>query len=799
MRVSLVLRSTWFMLAAVAATTVPLAGQHGSSQQSTTSHLAMQVPITFEENQGQVSDKTRYLARTAHYAALLKPDGMEMILGSARPARAMSQEGNRELDRPRIVEMTLLGADRHADVFGQQQEPGMSNYLIGDDATKWHTAIHHYAQVRVASAYPHVDMVYHLENNQVEYDFVVSPQGGTRNIRMRFGGQDHLAIDGDGDLVLRAGNQRLLMKKPVAYQVERDHRKLIPSTFARIGPNEIGINVATYDHRLPLTIDPTLEYSTYLGGSDDEGIFGIAFDFEGNIYVAGETSSLNFPTSRAPQRKLGGDYDAFVSKFDRTGSRLIYSTYLGGSRYDHAVGLALDPGGDVVVAGITSSPDFPVVRPIQRTLNGSSDAFVAKLDRSGSKLLFSTYLGGSADDQANGIALNASGDVFVAGSTTSFDYPTTPGSAQASCDLGAHHGFCSGDGFITKLNAAGSQMLYSTFFGGSSYDQINAVKIDRDGSAYIVGQTGSDDFPTRNAFQPALAGYGNAFLSKVSPNGSVIEDSSYLGGNNFDAAMDLALDDKQNAYVTGFTGSTNFPTLRPIQASLAGQLDAFVVKVNREDFKLRYATYLGGTQDDIPFRIVVDALGSASIAGFTFSPDFPVENAIQPKYQGGADVFVSRLDATGSALSYSSYFGGLGDEFGYALQTDLTGALWVGGSTSSSVLPLRHPFQARYGGGPYDAFLTKTALQPNESLDVLEAAVENLESAGTLPRRVGQFLIEALGQSRAALGLDQRAAAIEALYLYEGRLLIAASDGSLTYKEAVELGLAGYEILQTLQ
>ena len=799
MRVSLVLRSTWFMLASVAATTVTLAGQPSASQQSTTSHFALQAPITFEANEGQVSDDTRYLARTAHYAALLKPNGMEMVLGAARPRRGMLQEGSQKLERPRVVEMKLLGADKRADIFGRQQEPGTSNYFIGDDATKWSTGVRHYAQVRVASAYPHVDLVYHMASNQVEYDFVVSPQGGVRSIRMHFGGQDHLSIDGSGNLVLRVGTKRLVMKRPIAYQIERDHRKLIPSTFVRTGPDEIGFTVATYDHTLPLTIDPTLEYSSYLGGSDDEGIFGIAFDFEGNIYVAGETSSLNFPTSRAPQRKLGGDYDAFVSKFDRTGTKLIYSTYLGGSMYDHAVGLALDPGGDVVVAGITTSPDFPVVHPIQRTLNGSSDAFVAKLDRSGSKLLFSTYLGGSAYDQANGIALNASGDVFVAGSTTSFDYPTTPGSAQVTCDLGAHQGFCNGDGFVTKLNAAGSQVLYSTFFGGSSYDQINAVKVDREGSAYVVGQTGSIDFPTRNAFQPALAGYDNAFLAKVSPDGSAIEDSSYLGGSNFDAAMDVSLDDKQNAYVTGFTGSTDFPTLRPIQGSLAGQLDAFVVKVNREDFRLQYATYLGGIQDDTPFRIVVDALGSASIAGFTFSPDFPVKGAIQPKYQGGADVFVSRLDPTGSALSYSSYFGELGDEFGYALQTDLTGALWVGGSTSSSDLPLHHPFQARYGGGPYDAFLTKTALQPNRSLEVLEAAIEHLESTGTLSRRVARCLVEALGESRAALGRDQGAVAIEALYLYEGKLLIEASNGSLTYKEAVELGLAGYEIVQTIE
>ena len=260
------------------------------------------------------------------------------------------------------------------------------------------------------------------------------------------------------------------------------------------------------------------------------------------------------------------------------------------------------------------------------------------------------------------------------------------------------------------------------------------------------------------------------------------------------------LDNDRDIYVTGFTSSSSFPTLRPIQGALAGQLDAFVVKILEKDFRLSYATYLGGAMDDIPFRIVVDALGDASIAGYTSSTDFPLSQAIQAKYQGGtADTFVSRLDANGSKLAYSSYLGGRGDEFGYALQTDLTGVLWVGGSTSSKNFPLVHPFQTRYGGGPFDAFLSKTALEPRDAVEVLTAAVRHLQVDKTLDRRTTERLIEVLSQTQAALknGHDSEAAA--SLYLYEERLFRDVTDGSLSYEEAIPLGLAGYDILQELR
>ena len=782
---------------AASALTSSAPAQPHTTQAGAIAKAIAHLPVTFEENKGQSSADVRYVARTTSFTTLIRSSGAAFVLRPSRPA--LSQRlAQPELSH--VIAMHLIGADPRAAVSGQQLEPEKSNYFTGNDPTKWHTEVPHYARVKIHGVYPHVDMLYYATEQQLEYDFVISPLGNPERLRMRFDGQDRLSIDRAGELILKAGTERLTMQAPTTYQMVHGQRKLIPAAFVQSGQRDVKMSIGTYDHTLPLIIDPKLKYSSYLGGTDDEGIFGIGFDLEGNIYVAGETSSLDFPGAGVPQEKLGGNYDAFVSKFSRDGSRLLYSTYLGGLMYDHAVGLAVEPRGAVYIAGITSSRNFPVVDPLQPSLKGSSNAFITKLSSSGSQLVFSTYLGGSGEDGASGITIGRSGDVFVAGYTTSPDFPTAPGGAQEVCDLGVHPGVCTGDGFLTKLNASGTQLRYSTFLGGSSYDQISAVKVDQDGTAYVVGQTSSTDFPTRDAFQPALAGYANAFVAKVSPTGNSIEASSYLGGEGFDAAMDLALDDNQNIYVTGFTSSATFPTLRPIQGALAGQLDAFVVKVLGKNFELSYATYLGGAMEDIPFRIVVDALGDASIAGYTSSTDFPLSQAIQAKFQGGTtDAFVSRLDANGSKLAYSSYLGGRGDEFGYALQTDLTGSLWVGGSTSSKNLPLVQPFQAQYGGGPFDAFLSKTALEPINSVEVLTAAIRHLQVDKTLDSRTAERLIEALDQAHSALQSNHGPNAVDDLYVYEERLFRDVTSGSLSYEEAIALGRAGYDIIQELQ
>lgn len=346
---------------------------------------------------------------------------------------------------------------------------------------------------------------------------------------------------------------------------------------------------------------------------------------------------------------------------------------------------------------------------IQPTLHGVANAFIARLDRSGSELIFSSYLGGSGYDQAADLALDAFGNVYVAGSTSSVDFPVTPGAYQTVCDQGGIAGVCIGDAFVAKVPGSGSKLAYSTYLGGAGVESALGIAVDPVGAVYITGQTLSKNFPVKNAYQGTLAGFANAFLTKFDLKGNGLVFSTYLGGNGYDAAYGVAMDIHANICVTGNTSSTNFPTVNPFQAvNAGGDSDGFITKFAANGETLAYSTYFGGTGMDFPFRVAVDARGEASVVGFTASVDFPVIHALQPVYGGGnTDGFVIKFDSAGVKPHYSTYLGGSGDEYGYAIRADGGGNIWVGGSTSSLNFPLVKPYQGTYAGGPFDAFLTR--------------------------------------------------------------------------------------------
>jgi hypothetical protein len=661
-------------------------------------------PLNFEENRGQADARVKFLVRSAHGALLLKTN--EAIL--VRRANTAGPAGMR---------MQFIGADPVTKVTGVEALPGKVNYLIGNDPRAWQRNIPTYARVKYTNIYPRTDLTFYGNQQQLEYDFMLAPGADPHRITLRFAGSAGPAaprVDANGDLVLNDSAGEIRFHKPVVYQGGATPRS-IDGRYVLRGDATVGFAVAAYDHSRALIIDPVLTYSTYLGGSDDEGIFGIRFDNAGNIYVAGETSSLNFPTAHSFQANLGGDYDGFITKFDPTGSRLIYSTYLGGTLFDHCAGLAVDGSGSAFVAGITQSADFPVANAIQPKLLGQANAFVARLDPSGSTLVFSTYLGGSGYDQAADIGLDAQGNAYLAGSTTSTNFPITPGAYQTVCDQGAIPGTCIGDAFVAKVSASGSKLLYSTYLGGGGSDTGLGIAVDPIGSVYVTGQTLSTNFPLMNPYQANLAGPANAFVTKFNPQGNGLVFSTYLGGNGYDAGFGIAIDSLDRAYVTGNTSSTNFPTVNPFQpVNAGGSSDGFISKFTSSGEKLMYSTYFGGTGMDFPFRVAVDAGDNAAVIGFTASLDFPVVNAIQPVYGGGdTDGFVIKFDSAGSQVDYSTYLGGTGDEYGYAIHADGAGNIWVGGSTSSLNFPLMKPYQGVYGGGPFDAFLSK--LSPNAS------------------------------------------------------------------------------------
>jgi hypothetical protein len=602
-----------------------------------------------------------------------------------------------------VLQMTLLGSNPKAPAIGLEKLPGKSNYFVGNDRKQWRTAIPNYAKVRFVSVYRGVDLVYYGNQRQLEYDFVVAPGADASAIALGFGGAERLEVDAQGELALHTGAGDVRWRKPVIYQTVAGVRHEVNGQYVRRGKTAVGFEVASYDRHYPLIIDPALVYSTYLGGSSFDDALGIAIDSSGNAYVTGFTQSVNFPTrNTAPLfRGLRGSQDAFVTKLDPTGTSVVYSTYMGGTGTDGGNAIAVDSGGFAYVTGFTNSSDFPHNTTL-RGWSGGQDAFVIGLSASGS-FGFGTYLGGTGDDSGLGIVVDSLAHIYVMGTTTSTDFPTTPGAFQTTVKGSA-------DYFVTRLD--GGRVAYSTYLGGSGIEGLFSssagIALDSSNNVYVTGTTPSADFPTRNPIQPALSGSGDAFVTKLNPTLSGLVYSTYLGGSGVDSGVGIAVDSSGNAYVTGQTNSIDFPTLNPIQPVFGGGNDAFVTKLNAQGSALVYSTYLGGSGTDSATGVAVDASGNAYITGGTQSPDFPITfDAIQPAFGGGfGDAFVTRLNAAGSVLAYSTFLGGSSNDGGTGIVVDTSGNAFVSGGTGSVDFPTVAGLQMTSGGGN-DAFVTK--------------------------------------------------------------------------------------------
>jgi hypothetical protein len=649
------------------------------------------LPLNFEVNQGQTDPRVKFLSRGSGYSLFLTSDSAVLSLRGQKAGGA-------------VLRMKLLGANAHAGVAGADALPGKSNYFVGNDPNKWRTNVPTYGAVKYSDVYPGIDLVYHGNQRLLEYDFVVSPGADPRSIDLRFQGAKKFSVNDQGALVIALGGSEVIEHAPVVYQEKASVRKTLSGRYVMRGRGRVGFSVAEYDRSQALVIDPTLVYSTYLGGdSGDEG-FGIAVDASGNAYVTGTTASSNFPIAVGFQTTLGGgEYDAFVSKVNAAGSALLYSTYLGGSDMDFGRGIAIDTLGNAYVTGYTYSSDFPTTAGAFQTAIAFHDThvFVSKLNTAGSSLVYSTYLGQSGGGL--GIAVDASGNAYVTGSASS-DFPTTPGAFQTTFAG-------SGDAFVTKLNTAGSALVYSTYVGGSVTNVGLSVAVDASGNAYITGTTGSPDFPvTPDAFQTTLSGQENAFVTKLNAAGSALPYSTYLGGSGDDHGGGIGLDASGNAYVTGYTSSSDFPTtLGAFQTTFGGYIDVFVSKLNATGSALLYSTYLGGAGADVGSGIAVDSAGNAYVTGETPSSNFPTTpGAFGTTYAGDGDAFVTELNASGSAVLYSTYLSG--DSDGTAIAVDASGNTYVTGITWSGNFPTTPgAFQTTEGVGD-DAFVTKLNL-----------------------------------------------------------------------------------------
>jgi beta-propeller repeat-containing protein len=654
------------------------------------------LPLAFEANRGQTSAKVDFLARGEGYTIFLTRREAVLRLQSPQQKRA-------------TVSVGLAGANQHPRVLARQRLPGNVNYLLGSDPRRWHTNVPTFAEIAYRSVYPGIDLEYHGNHGRLESDFVVRPGANPEAIAVRLSGAKDLRITRGGNALVRVHRGTLVLHKPLAYQDVDGRRAVIDSSYVLRG-GQIGFSLGRYDTSKQLVIDPILFYSTYLGGSDEDAGLSVAVDAAGNAYVDGRTISADFPTTPGAFRTTapGGRFDVFVSKLNPTGSALVYSTYLGGSSDDVSRAIATDGVGNAYVTGFTSSGDFPTTPAAFDTAQNSLDAFVTKLDATGSALVYSTYLGGSGGDGGQAIAVDPSGSAYVTGATNSADFPTTPGSFQSSSPNGS-------DAFVTKFDPAGSSLLYSTYLGGATGgEQGNGIAVDAVGATYVDGFTGSTDFPTSpGAFQATTGGSDDGFVTKLNQTASVLLYSSYLGGSGADVAHAIALDTSGNAFATGDTLSTDFPTTPgSFQPSPGGGVfDAFVTKVNVGGTGLVYSSYLSGSGQEEGFGIAVDSSGAAYAVGSTNSANFPTTaGAFQPTLAGLNDAYVTKFNAAGSGLVYSTYLGGSENDNGDAVALDLlpNPNAYVAGETRSTDFPTTPgAFQTSYAGGVSDGFVSK--------------------------------------------------------------------------------------------
>lgn len=670
------------------------------------------LPMSFEANRGQADERVKFISRGFGYTLALTPREALLTL-SAQPSVTLR--------------MSLAGGNPNPAMAGVDELAGKVNYFVGDDPAKWRSNIATYRKVKYAEVYPGIDLVYYGNETQLEYDFIVAPAADPRIIRLTFGGADSVIVDPGGALIVRMGAHEVRFDKPVTYQGSGASRRDVTSQYVLLDNQDIGFTIGAYDAGEPLVIDPVLQYATFFGGSNqyvrhtlNDHARALAVDAEGNVYLAGETDSANFPLAGAVQPTFSTHPhhpDAFIAKLNATGTELIYSTYLGGTHIDTADGIAVDASGNAYVTGYTRSIDFPVADALQPEIDGFDDMFVAKLNDTGSVLAFSTYFGGTAGERAHGIAVDTSGNAYVTGTTGSADFPML-NPVQPSFGGGLS------DAFVSKFDSTGA-LVYSTPLGGSSDDEGVDIAVDVEGSAYITGNTSSNDFPVLHPVQgPPNDSSEQVFVAKLNPSGLGLTYSTYLGGSQTDNAGSIAVDSAGSAYVSGASDSPDFPTVNALQSTSAGFFDAFVAKLTADGSALEYSTYIGGSGYEGSSDIIVDAAGNAFVTGYTNSTDFPTANALQPALAGETDAFVLALTASGSAFRYSTYLGGASSEYAEQIAVDAAGSAYVAGSTSSEYFPTASPLQPGMRGGA-DAFVAKITDAPLPALSSIDI------SAGT--------------------------------------------------------------------
>ncbi len=674
------------------------------------------LPVRFIPNAGQFEQPVAFAVMCGHTSLTFMPDSLVVHTDDSQV--------NNSGDSAAIVQ-TWKGAHPHQVIEGIGPQKNTASFFSGSDTSRWYTNLTTYTSIVYHDLYPGIDCIYRDADGRIKREFIVAPGANPSAIGVHYEGVTGISVDTDGTLTITTHTGIQTESAPVGFQVIDGRKVTFPVSYQLRDGNDVGFAVGAYDPTVLLTIDPQLLYSTHLGGSDNEGGNRIALDPAGNIYVTGTTSSLDFPTTKDAQspdysESATGSSQMFVTKFDATTHRLVYSTYLGGSAGGYDPCIAVDNSGSAFLTGKTNSADFPTTDwAYAKTGSGDQDIFVTKIDPSGSSLVYSTLIGGSIGDGGAAIAVDEQGNAFVAGTTYSSDFPTTPGAYQENPQG-------SGDAFVLKLHPEGTDLIYATRLGGTGHDEATGIILEPDGAVIVTGTTGSDDFPTTaGSCCQHRTGGTDLFAAKISPSGSDLLFATYIGGSGDDEAAGCARCPDGSIAIAGNTRSSDFPAPdTAFQQTNNGTTNGFVTRLNATGSGIVATALLGGTGSDGIRGIAVDEEGDVYVTGDTGSPDFQTTSGAYQQTSGKeSGAFVARLNASLTTLPYATFLGDGIHSTGADIAAAGNNTIWMTGKTMDVTFPTTPDAQFRNKQGTSDAF-------------VLRMLCENLADAGFTTRLV---------------------------------------------------------------
>jgi hypothetical protein len=675
------------------------------------------LPLSFEPNEGQASRTVGFLSRGENYSLFLSATQAEL---------ALHQENQDER-----LQMKLVGSNRNAKLSGESQLEGRSNYLVGAKVN-WHTDIPNFAKVRATDVYKGIDAIYYgTDQQRLEFDFVVSPGSDPSLVRLKFAGAQSVTLAANGDLKIKMAQSEITQPAPVVYQDVRGQRCSIASSFVLAGDGEVGFKIGDYDPKVTLVIDPKIIYGSHHGGTGNDQVRGLAVDKNGNAFLVGSTTSTNLNVTGGLQSTNRGIEDGFIVKINPSGSQRLFSTYIGSSGADQAESIALTTDGRACITGTADSEaegEFPTTSsryqgPNRFFTHRGNDAFVAMLNLEGSGLLYSSFLGGNDSDSGDGIAVDASNNIYVTGSGLSSNFPTknafqTQGFAFSS--------------FIAKFNPAESgndSLVYSSLIGGTNNrSEAAAIAVTPNGVAFVTGQTLASDFPTRSAsslppLQTSLKGERDGFVVKISTTGSLIY-STYFGGDRVEAIKGIAVDSNERVYLAGVTtsGPETFPLRNAFDPTRGGFQDGFIAKLNADGTALFYSSYIGGEGNDAVDALTIDNAGNAYVGGFTLGDDLLEINGFNDDFRDDIG-FLAKIEpsnATGTNVPGILYLGRLPTPAPVSMAIDPKGNVYLGGSISTQFprAITAGRFQPAFNGGGSDGFILKISATLPDTIGV---------------------------------------------------------------------------------